>query len=330
MSRLAFRDFRLWLLACALVLVLAALIVPRVTLTRDAFDVLAVLDITTSMNTRDVPAGEAPESRLAASKAALQAMLLRMPCKSRMGLAIFTERQSFLLFDPVEVCDNFAAIEDAIDTIEWRMAWAGDSFISRGIYSAVDIAKSLNADLVFFTDGHEMPPLPYNGLPPFEGERGEVGGVIVGVGAYTHTPLTKYDDNGREIGTYDEQEVPQENRAGPPPPDAESRPGYHPKWAPFGNEVINTNQHMAFVREDYLKEISTATGLAYVHLDSTQTDLLQPFANAAHPRPLQVASDVRAVPGSIALALLGLLYLFSAGADLRARRNPSSIASTSV
>jgi mxaL protein len=330
MSRLALRDPRLWLLAGALAMALAALLVPRITLTRDAYDVLAVIDITTSMNARDVDDQGKPESRLAASKTALQNMLLKMPCQSRLGLGIFTERQSFLLFDPVEVCANYAAIEDAIQTIEWRMAWAGDSYVTKGVYSAIDMAKSLDADLVFFTDGHEMPPLSYSGLPPFEGERGEVAGLVVGVGSHTHTPLLKYDDQGREVGTYDEQEVPQENRQGPPPPDAESRPGYHPKWAPFGNEVVNTNQHMAFVREPHLKEIAAATGLTYAHLDSAQTELLPPFAAIAHPRALEVASDVRAIPGSMALALLAILYVFSAGADLRARRDPSSISSTSA
>jgi mxaL protein len=274
-----------------------------------------VVDITTSMNTRDATRGGETMSRLAAAKAALREMLGKLPCGSRLGLAIFTERSSFLLFDPVEVCENFSPLDEAIAMLDWRMAWEGDSYISKGLYSAIDIAKSLKSDLVFLTDGHEMPPLPFSGIPAFEGKPGDVGGLIVGVGSLTPTPLLKYDEAGREVGTYSVQEVPQENRSGPPPPDAASRPGYHPKWAPFGNAVVNTKQHLAFVREPHLKQLAAMTGLTYAWLGGSP-DLSAPFAARAHPRTLEVATDVRAVPGSLALILLAALYLLAAMASL--------------
>ena len=179
-----------------------ALVVPRINLTRDAYDVLAVVDITTSMNTRDVKSGGKSVSRLDAAKASLRETLAKLPCGSRLGLGIFTERRSFLLFDPIETCENFAAIDEAIAMLDWRMAWEGDSYVSKGLYSGIEIAKSLKSDLIFITDGHEMPPLPFSGLSPFEGKPGDVGGLIVGVGSHTPTPLLKYDDEGREVGTY--------------------------------------------------------------------------------------------------------------------------------
>jgi mxaL protein len=302
-----FKDVRLWLVAGALAMTLTALLVPRISLTRDAYDVLAVVDITTSMNTRDAASGGKTASRLDAAKAALRETLAKLPCQSRLGLGIFTERRSFLLFDPVEVCENFAAIDGAIAMLDWRMAWEGDSYVSKGLYSAIDIAKSLKADLIFITDGHELPPLPFSGLSPFEGKPGDVGGIVVGVGSHKPTPLLKYDDDGREIGTFAVQEVPQENRSGPPPPDAASRHGYHPKWAPFGDAVVDNHEHMAVVREKYLKQLASVTGLSYFYLGRAG-DLEEPFIAAAHPRALKVATDVRAVPGSLALILLILLY----------------------
>ncbi len=303
----AFRDVRFWLVAGALAAVLATLIVPRVDLERDVYDVLGVIDITSSMNTRDLSALGSAESRLDAAKDALRLTLANLPCQSRLGLGIFTERRSFLLFDPVEVCENFAAIDDAIGELNWRMAWEGNSYVAKGLYSAIDIAKSLDADLLFFTDGHEAPPLPYSGLPPFVEKRGEVGGLIVGVGGDTKTPLVKYDEEGHEAGTYGAQEVPQENRAGPPPPDAESRPGYHPKWAPFGNAIVDNNEHMAYLRAPHLKELSQVTGLDYVRLQPGE-NLVPALAQVVKPRPVTVASDVRAYPAGLALALLVVLY----------------------
>jgi mxaL protein len=301
------KDLRFWLVAAALGCVLAALLVPRIELGRDVYDVLAVVDITSSMNTRDTVADGEPESRLGAAKSALRATLADLPCQSRLGLAIFTERQAFLLFEPVEACGNFAAIDDAISELSWRMAWEGNSYVAKGLYSAIDIAKSLKADLIFLTDGHEAPPLPFSGIPPFDGKRGEVRGIIGGLGGRTKTPLLKYDDEGREVGTYDVQEVPQENRAGPPPPDAASRPGYHPKWAPFGNAIVNNDEHLAFMREPHLRELASITGLHYVLVHAGE-DLIPALTQTVKPRRVTAASDVRAYPAAFALAFLALLY----------------------
>ena len=101
--------------------------------------------------------------------------------------------------------------------------------------------------------------------------------------------------------------MPQENRSGPPPPDAEKRPGYHPKWAPFGNAVVNNKEHLAMVREAYLKQLAGVTGLAYAYV-GTPHDLIGPFTASAHPRVLSVETDVSALPGGLALLLLTLVF----------------------
>jgi mxaL protein len=307
MSAATFKDPRFWLVAAAFAATVAALLMPRVRLQSNVYDVLAVIDITSSMNTRDLTSAGKPVSRLEAAKASLRTTLAAMPCQSRLGLGVFTERQSFLLFDPVEVCGNFGAIDGAIAELDWRMGWEGGSYIAKGLYSAISIARSLKTDLMFFTDGHEAPPLPFSGLPPFESKPGEVSGLIVGIGGDTRTPLAKYDDEGREVGTYAAQDLPQENREGPPPPDAASRPGYHPKWAPFGNAVVDNGEHLAYLREPHLKDLSGVTGLSYVR-GSTGENLVPELARAAKPRRLEVAADVSRYPAALALALLFTLY----------------------
>jgi mxaL protein len=324
MSREQLRDPRTLLIGGALALTLLALVVPRIQLTRGVYDLVAVIDITTSMNTRDVTDGGTSVSRLAAAKSSLRETLAKLPCGSRLGLGIFTERRSFLLFSPIEVCENFAAIDEAIAMLDWRMAWEGDSYVSKGLFSAIDVAASLKSDLIFITDGHELPPLPYTGVSPFEGKLGDVSGLLVGIGSKKPTPLLKYDEEGREVGTYAAQEVPQENRSGAPPPDAASRPGYHPKWAPFGNAVVNNKMHMAAVREEYLKQLAGITGLRYAHIETVQ-GLFGPLSAAARTRPLQVATDVRAVPGSFALCLLVILFGLAALTTFTAWRRPASL-----
>ncbi len=306
MTRPAFRDLRFWLLLAALALVLASLFLPRVKLTRAAYDTLAVIDITSSMNTRDLTLNGKPASRLDVIKDRLRKLVAELPCESRFGLGIFTERRVFVLFMPAETCANFADIDAAITGLDWRMAWEGDSHVATGIYDGVKVAGELGADLLFFTDGHEAPPLHWTGLPAFEGEPGEVKGLIVGVGANTLSPLTKYDNDGREIGVFAADEVPQENRYGPPPPDAESRPGYHPKWAPYGEPVEGT-EHLTSLKEEHLRTIAEKTGLDYVTLDGGSA-LLKALAASASPREVVVATDIRPYPAVFALLLLLIVY----------------------
>jgi mxaL protein len=303
----AFRDAKFWMLAGALVLALTALLVPQIERERQVYDLLAVVDITGSMNTRDMRAGGNSVSRLEASRRVLQKLLTELPCQSRLGLGVFTERRTFLLIDPVEVCGNFAALDGAIDGLDWRMAWEGDSYVAKGIYDAIGIAASLNSGLLFLTDGHEAPPLPASGLPEFEGKPGDVTGLIVGVGGKAKSPIPKYDDDGQEIGSWGASDVPHDNRVGAPPKGAEKLPGYHPKWAPFGSAAPVGEEHLSSVRTDHLKAVAARTGLAYAEL-AESADLMTPLRGGARTRPIKVASDIRAYPAGLALAILAALY----------------------
>lgn len=299
---------RLCILLAAIALTLLALLVPSIQLTRHAYDLVAVVDITGSMNTRDMTLAGKTASRLDAAKSALQRLLTGLPCQSRLGLGLFTERRAFLLFNPVEVCTSFAPLEFAIQSLDWRMAWEGDSMVVKGLYSAVAIADDLKSDLLFLSDGHEAPPLPPGaGLPDFEGTIGKVKGLVLGIGGKDKVPMPKFDDDGHETGSYGPMDVPQENHSGPPPPDAELRPGYHPKWAPFGSDAGQGDEHLSSVRSDHLAAIAAKSGLAHVDLFDTP-DIVTAFENNARPRPVEVAVDIRRVPAALALALLVVLY----------------------
>lgn len=307
MIRPAFRDVRFWLLVAALLLVIAGLVLPRVKFTRAAYDALAIIDITSSMNVRDLTLGGKPASRLDVVKDRLRDMVASLPCESKLGLGIFSERRVFVLFEPVEVCANFSSIDASITGLDWRMAWEGDSYVTKGVHDGVAVAKGLGADLLFFTDGHEAPPLPWSGMPAFDGKPGEVKGLIVGVGGKTLSPIPKYDDEGREIGVMGPDDVLQESRSGPPPPDAASRPGYHPKWAPFGNVEVGGTEHLSSVKEEHLRAVAAQTGLAYITLDGASA-LLKAFEQGATAREVVVATDVRPFPAGLALLLLLILF----------------------
>ncbi|MFT3731890.1 MAG: VWA domain-containing protein [Hyphomicrobium sp.] len=300
-------DRRLGLIIAALISALAAIVGFHLMRSQRIADVLAVVDITGSMNTRDMGDPKASESRLEAAKTALVNLMQDVPCNSRLGLGVFTERISFLLFDPVEVCNNYDALQEAISGLDWRMAWEGDSYIAKGLYSAIDIASSLKSDLIFLTDGHEAPPLPFSGVPDFDGKPGAVKGLVVGVGGSELTPIPKYDDEGRQVGVYSETDVPQDNRIGPPPPDAETREGYNPRNAPFGSEVAVGNEQLSSVKTPHLEDLARRTGLRYAelqHLNSMAPSLLA----ATEPRLVRVDTNMSYIPALLALTLLLALY----------------------
>jgi mxaL protein len=303
------RDGRFQALAGAMVLAALALVLPAVPLTRTGVSVLAVVDITGSMNVRDYTSADGrPASRLDTARGALRELIAALPCGSRVALGLFTERRPFLLFTPIEVCADFAPLDGALAALDWRMAWEGDSRISAGLFRAVEMAASLDTDLIFLTDGQEAPPLPSAGGPAFEGKPGSVRGLIVGAGAYALSPIPRYNDRGREIGFYGAGDVQQENRFGPPPADAESREGYNPRNAPFGGAAATGAEHLSSVREPYLKKLAGETGLAYAHLDGPG-GLSVPLLAAATPRPLPGRLDLRPFLGGAALALVLAVFL---------------------
>ncbi|WP_035693300.1 vWA domain-containing protein [Azospirillum halopraeferens] len=301
------RDLRLWLLVAAMLALLAALAGPTAAVSRPAYDLLLVVDITGSMNARDGTVNGRPASRLDAARAALRTLVARLPCGSRAGLGVFTERRSFLLFEPVETCANFAPIDGAIAALHWRMAWEGDSRIASGVDSALALAQELGASLVFLTDGHEAPPLPASGPPAFDAEAGAVSGILVGVGGTVPVPIPRFDDRGREIGFVRAEDVPHESRVGPPPADASGRPGWHPRNAPWGAVPEAGTEHLTEVRESHLRDLAQRTGLGYALL--TGVDALEAAVrDTAAVRPIAAAVDLRPVPAAGALLALLALY----------------------
>ncbi|MDD2869762.1 VWA domain-containing protein [Neomegalonema sp.] len=301
---------------------LTAALGPSLPLQRDLRDALITVDVTRSMNVRDMNG----LSRLEAAHAALRLWIADQPCGTRVGLAIFTERRSLTLFEPVEVCADFATLSAALAALDWRMAWEGDSMISRGLDHALKRAEELKAGLIFVTDGHEAPPLPYSGPNRFAGE--SPGGVILGVGGDTPSPIPKFDDLGREAGFYgphDVQHAPA--RVGPPPADAESRPGFHPRNNPYGEADLEGAEHLSALRADHLQELAAGRGLVFLRLSEGPQALSAAFAA---PKAAGTGARMRRIPAPFdlspffgALALLALLVGWFAPSGLRSSPSAS-------
>lgn len=322
------RDPRLMLLALAAASLMLALLGPRIETTRVGYDLLAIVDITGSMNVRDYTIAGKPASRLDAIKSDLREAISSLPCPSTVALGIFTERRPFLLFEPIDACREFSPLAAAIDALDWRMAWEGDSRISAGLFRSIDMARELKSDLLFFTDGHEAPPLPANGGPVFEGRPGEVRGLIVGVGGHELSPIPKFDDRGREVGFVGVDEVPHESRFGLPPKGAEQREGFNARNAPFGAAAAIGVEHLSSVKEDYLRDLAGKTRLAYARLGDRE--VLDAYLAAATPRQRVAELDPRSFLGVAATLFLFLSSAWSPIVEYVARKRRGGKAQSSV
>lgn len=295
---------RLVLPAAAALLALAAALGPSVPGSRALRDVLVVVDITRSMNVRDMDGA----ARLDAARAMLERWIAGLPCGSRVGLGFFTERRSLTLLNPVEICADYAALAGTLQALDWRMAWEGDSMISKGLNHALRRAHDLGAGLVFVSDGQEAPPLPYAGADPWRGA--SPGGVILGVGGDSPAPIPKFDDLGRETGFYDAADVQHAPaRIGPPPADAQSRPGYNPRNNPYGEADLTGNEHLSALRATYLQGLAGPRGMGFVRLAEGPAALDAALARHVAPRTIPTRRSLSPLLAGLALMLLAAAWL---------------------
>lgn len=197
-----FQDRELTALAIAFVLLLMASLHLTIPVKREVHTYLFIADITQSMNTVDMVMDRQKISRIAYSKQLMQKAIASMPCGSMVGIALFSGVVVSTMFTPIEVCQNFSAIHDAIDHIEWREAWHGNSRIGFGVLSAATGLTKLNksTQVIFFTDGDEAPRLHAFNQADFSTWQNLNSWLLVGIGSDKPVPVPKYDENNKLIG----------------------------------------------------------------------------------------------------------------------------------
>ncbi len=302
-----FRDYRFYCLCLALLAMLVVFFKPTIIKPQPVYNFTFVVDITRSMNARDYQLFDESVSRLEYVKHTLQDLVRKLPCQSKVGLGIFTERTSTILFDPVEVCSSYTEIVTTIAEIDWRMAWAADSRISKGLASIVTQLEGKPTHIVFLTDGQEAPPVNPRYKMDFSELKNDIKGLLVGVGGLDNVPIPKYDVSGKQLGVYGPEDVPHRSTFGLPPSSSVPAGNYNARNAPFGGAKVIGDQHLTHVYESYLKQLGSDLDWPYHRLNTTEqlNEVLQQsiFAKQKH-----VSSDIRFYPAIAALILLCLVY----------------------
>ncbi|QSA99436.1 VWA domain-containing protein [Methylomonas sp. EFPC1] len=302
------RDYRFWLLTAALLSLSVVFFHPQTSAQVSLYRLVFVVDITRSMNTEDYQLDKQPVSRLQFVKQALRQELLKLPCGSQVGLGVFTERRSTLLFEPIDVCSGFAEIDAAIAALDWRMAWAADSRIASGLLSTLEMLKDKDQTLVFVSDGQEAPPPNPRYKPDLSPVKDKVKGVIVGVGGEQLSPIPKFDAKGQRQGFYKPEDVPHRSSFGESDLNPEKIQGYNARNAPFGSEAATGDEHMSRLHESYLRQLAAESGLQYRRLSDTDS-LDQALQQAEFAKPGKQNVDTGWRYAGLALLLFAAVYV---------------------
>jgi len=302
------KDYRTGCLLFALIAMVVLFIYPSKQQKMPTYNYTFIVDITRSMNATDYQQDNQAVSRLNFVKQTLRELLQKLPCESKVGLGLFTERRSTLLFEPLEVCSAYTEIDTAISKIDWRMAWAADSNIAKGLLSTLEMLQKSESSVIFITDGQEAPPVNPNYQADFSSVKGQAKGMIIGVGGLQSVPIPKFDSQGKQTGFYNPDDVPHRSSFGQSNLDPSQIKGYNARNAPFGSEAATGNEHLTSLHETYLEKLGAESGLSYARLTDLK-NLSQALQNPKLATEKAVQTDVRRQPALLALLLLSLVYL---------------------
>lgn len=304
----ALRDYRSCCLLLACLALLGVFIKPFSEQNSPRYNYTFVVDITRSMNAVDYQAEGQAISRLEFVKQQLRQLLHQLPCSTKVGLGVFTERRSTLLFEPLNICENYAELDTAISKVDWRMAWAADSHIAKGLLNTLEMLQKSDNTIVFITDGQEAPPVNPAYQPDLRVINGKVKGLIVGAGGLKAVPIPKFDDTGKLIGVYKADDVPHRTSFGQSNLDPSQIDGYDARNAPFGRKAATGYEHLSALQESYLQQLAQDAGLSYTRL-SDLDHLFVTLQQSAFAKNCYEQVDIRWCYALFALTLLSFSYL---------------------
>jgi mxaL protein len=207
-------NYESLLLVVVALLLLLAIYKPQIQLKQDVHNYLLVADVSQSMNAQDLKLNNKTISRMDYTKHLMKRVVETSSCGTYISLGVFAAENVGLLLMPLEVCANYDEITDAIDHLEWRMAWRGNSRLSFGVKSAESMFDYLNipATMLFFTDGDEAPKVNAINILDLSGVQIGKNLWFVGVGGHQPVPIPRYNSSNKWVGYWSSDT--KENTAG--------------------------------------------------------------------------------------------------------------------
>ena len=181
---------------------LLALYNPSIPITKNIYNYIFIVDISQSMNTKDMSIDNNEVSRIDYTKTMVSNLLERLPCKSKVSIGMFAGVSVAATYTPIEVCKNFSVINSTIDNLDWRSTWSGNTRIRESMVNLARLIRSFpeSAQVIYFTDGEEAPKLHVFNTRDLSQFQGGNDWLLVGVGSDKGTPIPKYDSKNQLIG----------------------------------------------------------------------------------------------------------------------------------
>jgi len=268
---------------------------------RNIYSYIFAVDISQSMNVVDKTLNGKPVSRLVYIQDTLHKLVSELPCGTNVSIGLFAGVSVAALYTPIEVCENFDAINDTIDHFDWRTGWSGNSRI-RG--SMPVLAKTIRsfpapAQVVFFTDGEEAPKLHVFNREDLSAFQGGDDWLLVGVGSDKGTPIPKFDEHNQLIGYWaNESFAMQPGIAQISEANIGSR----------NDSVANgeSDRYLSKLDETYLQDLAKEINGMYVRADSVSS-ILDAMKKQKPARRDNAKFELRWVLA----ALAGVLFIFA-------------------
>ena len=186
----------------AFICLVIAFINPKLTMKKDISNYIFVVDITQSMLTIDAEINGEKVSRLNYAKDTLHKVLEQLPCKTKVSIGMFAGVSVAATYTPIEICENFSAVNETVERLDWRSVWAGNSRLRASMINLARLIRSFPeaAQVVYFTDGEEAPKLHAFNTENLNQFQGANNWLFVGIGSDEGTPIPKYDNKNQLIG----------------------------------------------------------------------------------------------------------------------------------
>lgn len=303
--RHAIQNGAIWYLLAGLIL-LPVWFEPQSQLKSVVQDTLFVIDVSESMNVRDVDYPKPQTDRLTLAKLAVREGMASLPCGSKVSVALFAGDESVVLFEPLEVCRHFPAIEQVVSGLDRRMRWIGDSWVTNALTASIIEAQKRKLNLVYITDGDEMPQRSAPIVTDLAKLRGKVKGVLLGVGGDAFQPIPRLNQKDEIIGYWTREDAVLE--------------GNHPNLLPMVRSLAEGEQappgsldevteHVSSFNKVFMQALSQASGFELIRINSAD-DAVRAIKNSRYQKEALAERDARwlfALPAAF-LILLGWFW----------------------
>jgi len=252
------RGLYLWL---ALIGLAIAMVNPKIPLSLNVNNYMFVIDITQSMNVKDMHMNKRPISRLNYALQLISMSLKELPCGTKVSIALFANAEVVPLYVPIEICENFGVIQDTLKHLEWRMAWRGSSHLRLGLIDAGSVSLTLPepTKIIFLTDGDEAAPLNAITKVDLQPIQGSSSWLLAGIGSQEPSPIPKFNSKDEIIGYWSQyatkiepSQIVNEDSVGKRDDSIASDPHEY---------------YLSALREEYLKEVVSDINANYVRAD---------------------------------------------------------------